>query len=97
MRLLFSVIIVLLGCRPGFAGDNAGTPAAKRAVVVELFMSEGCSSCPPAEQQLATAAKDQPFAAAGVQVIPLAWHVDYFNNPWVDQFSSRQWTARQSE
>ena len=71
------------------------TPATPRAVVVELFTSEGCSSCPPAEQQLAMNAKQPPVA--GVTIIPLAWHVDYFNDPWVDPFSSRQWTARQSE
>jgi hypothetical protein len=94
MRLLF-VIMVLVGCRASLAGDTAAMPATRKAVVVELFTSEGCSSCPPAEQQLAVAAKDQ--ASDGVQIVPIAWHVDYFNTPWVDQFSSRQWTARQNE
>src|SRR6185503_5977241 len=42
---------------------------------------------PPAEQP----------PVAGVTIIPLAWHVDYFNDPWIDPFSSRQWTARQNE
>src|SRR5438067_5798247 len=100
MRAFFFivVIIVLFGCTMSFADDTAATPLPTplpKIVVVELFTSEGCSSCPPAEQQLAMAAKQPPVA--GVVILPLAWHVDYFNDPWIDPFSSRQWTARQSE
>jgi hypothetical protein len=88
------LIVTLLPCGISLAGEPPAPPP-RKAVVVELFTSEGCSSCPPAEQQLANAAKNQPFD--GIEIIPLAWHVDYFNDPWVDAFSSRQWTARQSE
>lgn len=64
--------------------------AAERPVVVELFTSQGCSSCSPADALLAALA-DRPG------VLPLAFHVDYWNRlGWTDPFSSAWATARQS-
>lgn len=63
--------------------------AAGKPTVLELFTSQACSSCPPADALLGQLAQ-RP------EVIALAWHVDYWNNlGWRDKFSSRQATERQ--
>ena len=62
-------------------------------VVVELFTSQGCSSCPPADALLGRIAND---ASLRGRVIPLAFHVDYWNHlGWRDPFLSADWSARQ--
>ena len=66
-----------------------GAHAAANPVVLELFTSQGCSSCPPADALLGVLAQ-RPG------VIALAWHVDYWNRlGWRDQFASKEATARQ--
>lgn len=77
-------------CWLGFAAvAEAEVTSGQPAVVVELFTSQGCSACPPADELFARLASDP-------RVIPLALHVDYWDYiGWKDDFAQQQFTARQ--
>jgi hypothetical protein len=82
--------IVSTGCALAFTlGLMPGAGAAESVVVVELYTSQGCSSCPPADALLAELA-DQPG------VLPIALHVDYWDYlGWADAFANPRFTERQ--
>jgi hypothetical protein len=85
---MLSRSIVVLGFLMGLAPLSAG--AAERPVVVELFTSQGCSSCPPANAYLNEMARDRR------DVLPLAFHVTYWDRlGWKDPFSLAEATERQ--
>lgn len=76
--------------------SSAQKPAAtfKPVAVIELFTSEGCSSCPPADKLLAKTVTDA--SATDQNVFALAFHVDYWNRlGWRDSFSTKQFSGRQ--
>lgn len=99
MRAAFALTTLALLTLAAFAAVRVGGRAARMAAtetppgvaVVELFTSEGCSSCPPADALLGTLAReDRPG------VLPLALHVDYWNRlGWADPNASAANTARQ--
>ena len=81
--------VVCLAFRPSVAG-------AQQPVVVELFTSEGCSSCPPADALLTELSHQR--MAGNAELILLGEHVEYWNSQsWTDRFSSSVFTQRQNE
>ena len=94
--MLASVLLAVScanGAAPGAGVESAASSTEPAPVVLELFTSQGCSSCPAADATLSRLGHDPKLAG---RVVPLAYHVDYWNYiGWRDPFSSPEWTERQ--
>jgi hypothetical protein len=84
-----SVLLLLFVAGLDAAARGADDDQTKRMVLVELYTSQGCDMCPAAEAILgALAQRDR-------SIVPIAFHVDYFNEPWKDIFSDPLYSRRQ--
>lgn len=92
---LLATLAVVLSFLAQVSRGDTGTPkpssSRRSPIVVELFTSQGCSSCPPADRFLT-----ELVARDDIEIIPLSFHVDYWNYiGWTDPFSSAVWSDRQ--
>jgi hypothetical protein len=99
-RTVCTVVVLILAFAfsypMGRTATSAAAPMPQPAVLVELFTSEGCSDCPPADQVLAQLARNHLID--GVEVVAMSEHVDYWNRlGWSDPFSDAQFSDRQNE
>ena len=106
LMMTAALLWTLGGCAGSDSPSRSATPRLRMAsatgqktggfAVVELFTSEGCSSCPPADKLLGQI--DERARADGSRVFPLAFHVDYWNHlGWTDPFSSEASSNRQRD
>jgi len=87
--------LILVFCSGSVSVDNNKEKVIKTAnkniVVMELFTSQGCSSCPPADRLLGSYSNRE-------DIIALSFHVDYWNRlGWKDPFSRQEYSERQRE
>ena len=90
VRGSLALVFVALGTGGIFAqSEPRDDSSSNRMVLVELYTSQGCDMCPTAEKVLgALAERDR-------RIVPIAFHVDYFNDPWKDVFSDPLYSQRQ--
>ena len=96
LRPRFAVVLAATALIAALTLTMHGAPPklGPHPVVVELFTSQGCSSCPPADALIHEIAHDPALRG---RVIPLAFHVDYWDRlGWRDPFSSAEWSQRQA-
>ena len=94
-RLFFAILVVAsFSCaRPAHATETVFESGPTKVHLLELFTSEGCSSCPPADAWMSKL-KEEP--GLWRDFVPVVFHVDYWDKlGWRDRFASKEWTARQ--
>lgn len=92
-RALFAIAASLLAAAPMQAAETTVQSGPARVHLLELFTSEGCSSCPPAERWFSTL---RASSQLWKDFVPVAFHVDYWDNlGWKDRLASAAHTARQ--
>jgi hypothetical protein len=93
MRRLGLIPLLCAAALTSQAADRVFESGPQKVHLLELFTSEGCSSCPPAEAWLSKLKSDPRLWK---DFVPLAFHVDYWDHlGWRDPFASKEWTARQ--
>jgi hypothetical protein len=91
--MILRMAIWVLLCGSAVADELRFESGAKQNSLIELYTSEGCSSCPPAEAWLSKLKSDSKLWK---EFVPLAFHVDYWDRlGWRDRFASRDSTQRQ--
>ena len=97
MKPIITTALAILGLAAGAAtvaafgqGELPGTT--KKKVLVELYTSQGCDSCPPASDLLGRLAE---LGFGPDEIVPVNFHVNYFNEPWADPYSDAVYSRRQ--
>ncbi len=97
-RFAPALLALLAGLPIAVGADDGGTvltSSERQTPLLELYTSEGCSSCPPADRWLSGLARDRGLWA---NFVPVAFHVDYWDYiGWKDRFAAPAWSARQRE
>jgi hypothetical protein len=93
MKILFC--LVMLVSVTVAAAPVSFQSSERQTALIELYTSEGCSSCPPAESWL-SGLKSAP--GLWNDFVPVTFHIDYWDNPgWRDKWSSKQFSDRQRD
>jgi hypothetical protein len=91
--LLAAASLAVLAVAPASGQTCVAKSGSRMTALVELYTSEGCNSCPPADRWLSSTV---PAEANGARAIALAFHVDYWDRlGWKDRFAAPAWTERQ--
>lgn len=90
-----TILLILMGIESVQADTSEFSSGARQNTLLELYTSEGCSSCPPADRWLG---KLLTHPQLWQRVVPVAFHVDYWNYlGWRDIYSSPNWSQRQRD